>query len=113
MIIKTLINNYAEYILIILSLLVLFLLLMLVRSNKKIKSLNRRIEVLENFEFVLANLTKDHNNNLIQTNSSFNQSNEETEDFTEREETKQYAGETRLDRLVNEYKDKVIHSKKK
>lgn len=88
---------------------------MLVRSNKKIKSLSKRVEVLENFEFVLANLIKDqnHNNNLTQKNSSFLVDHEETDPVIEREETKQYAGETKLDRLFNEYKDKVIYSKKK
>lgn len=108
---KTFINSNTEYILIFLSLIILLLVFIIVRLNNKTNDLNRRIEVLENFEYVLANLTKNHNNNFPDDKISY-QDDEQSERIIEREETKDYAGETKLDRLVNEYKDKVIYSKK-
>lgn len=107
MIIQTFVNNNLEYIITFLILLIFFLIYILFRSNKKIKDLNRRIEVLENFDNVLATIKKDHNSSHVDNTS------QKKDNFIEREETKQYKGNTRLERLVNEYKDTVIHSDKK
>lgn len=108
---KTFIGSNTEYILIFLSLIILLLIFIIVRLHNKTSDLDRRIEVLENFEHVLANLTKNQNNNSLDDKIAY-QDDEHSERIIEREETKEYAGETKLDRLVNEYKDKVIYSKK-
>lgn len=100
-----LLNKYMVYILIVLIFITLGLVVISIKYNKKIKELDKRIETLETFEIVLANLIKSSNLKTISKYEDQEEDFEQSNETFERPETKKYKGDTKLDRLVSEFLD--------
>lgn len=100
-----LLNKYIVYILIGFIFITLGLIVILFKSNKKIKELDKRVDTLETFEIVLANLTKSSNLKTISEYEDQVENFEQSNETFERPETKKYKGDTKLDRLVSEFLD--------
>lgn len=100
-----LLNKYIVYILIGFIFITLGLIVILFKSNKKIKELDKRVDTLETFEIVLANLTKSSNLKTISEYEDQVEIFEQSNETFERPETKKYKGDTKLDRLVSEFLD--------
>lgn len=100
-----LLNKYIVYILIGFIFITLGLIVILFKSNKKIKELDKRVDTLETFEIVLANLTKSSDLKTISEYEDQVENFEQSNETFERPETKKYKGDTKLDRLVSEFLD--------
>lgn len=102
-----LVGKHIEILFLIITIILLLLIFTILKLLKDNKKLSRRIEILENFDNILDILSsKREITNDLDIQPSSNKS-------LEREKTKRYEGKTKLDRLVNEYKDTVIHKKSK
>lgn len=108
------IQNYATYILLILIALLILIIHLLIQVNKKIKVLDRRVEIIENFETIMNHVTS----NIASSNQSTSLSDDTHEEETEEKygiykTEKKYEGKTEIDRLVKEYLDLAVHKKNK
>lgn len=106
-------QGYATYIPLFLIAILIVIIYFLIQVNKKIKALDRRVEIIENFEKIINYLTS----NVAPSNQSANLSDdnheEETEEYGIYKTEKKYEGKTEIDRLVKEYLDLAVHKKNK
>lgn len=107
-------QGYATYIPLFLIAILIVIICLLIQVNKKIKALDRRVEIIENFETIINYLTS----NVAPSNQSDSLSDDIHEEETEEEygiykTEKKYEGKTEIDRLVKEYLDLAVHKKNK